>query len=800
MTTMLNILKPSGSALAMASALALGAGLFLGAPPALAQGAAAPSDEEGPGADIIMVTGRRLSQADEAVGTGKVTNTVAVTRDALLSAPSGISGLKMLETLPGFNVQTDSALGLYEFGNSVQVRAFNLDQIGFLVDDIPTGRSDAFGGSPVFRYVDNENLALVEASPGAGDVSLPSYSSLGPLVRYTSITPQDDLGLFVSQSFGEDDMKRTFIRFSTGQVGPFKAYVSRTKLNTDLWRGAGSVDREHWEGQILADLGAGSWARFKFVSNNFYDIDSPTLARAQYLCQFGLTDADGKCGRYFGYTGTLYDYPETVPGVPFSNSAYTNYYALAINHRNDQLYGLTLHGAITDTFFAEATAYWEDKSGYGVSPDSYSNSLGIHQSEVAAGLPVAAPRGVQYGISGVGGNRYGIVSKIHGEIGMHTIELGIWAEEDKYHRTQKRTNTTDGSPASPPAPDEIVYLRRDYHSKRETTQLFIKDRVSLFDGKFDLDLGIKALMLDYSQFGYRDYADYYRVVAGVPIPGWGPQLNNAHYKDWFLPSVGALYHLSPRTEIFASYAENYALPKGMDDIYSVAFSGNPSVVPRPAPEKARNAELGIRTTQPEFFASLAGFYTKFDNRIQSINTILPGSSSAIETFYTNVGAVEAYGFEFSGSYKPAFLNGLAYTNLNVTYNHATFKDDLVTAATTYDISGNYIPDSAKWIVSGGVTVEPAPWLVANVSGKYTSKRYADYTNQYPVGDFAVFNAYVDIGDGWTVGPLKTVKARVNVDNIFDKDALGYIFTQVASDGFFRPQSPRTFQFTISAEY
>ncbi len=74
----------------------------------------------------------------------------------------------MLESLPGFNVQANDALGMYEFGNSVSVRAFNFQQIGFLLDDIPMGRSDQFGGSPIYRYVDNENLATVQASAGAG--------------------------------------------------------------------------------------------------------------------------------------------------------------------------------------------------------------------------------------------------------------------------------------------------------------------------------------------------------------------------------------------------------------------------------------------------------------------------------------------------------------------------------------------------------------------------------------------------------------------------------------------------------
>jgi iron complex outermembrane receptor protein len=101
--------------------------------------------------ETIVISGRRLSEADEAVGADEASNVVAVTREALLSAPAGISGLKMLEGLPGFNVQTEGALGLYEFGNSVTVRAFNLQQIAFVLDGIPMGRSDAFGGSPIFR-------------------------------------------------------------------------------------------------------------------------------------------------------------------------------------------------------------------------------------------------------------------------------------------------------------------------------------------------------------------------------------------------------------------------------------------------------------------------------------------------------------------------------------------------------------------------------------------------------------------------------------------------------------------------
>ncbi|MBC2665895.1 TonB-dependent receptor [Novosphingobium flavum] len=775
--------------------------------PSLAHAQAAPipaaEDAEGDSPPEITVTGRRVSAASETIGEDKVTTVVAVTREALLSAPSGVSGLKMLEQLPGFNVQTDGALGLYEFGNSVQTRAFNLDQIGFLIDGIPTGRSDAFGGSPVFRYVDNENLAGVEASVGAGDVSLPSYSSLGPVISYNSIAPQDEFGVFASQTFGDDSLKRTFIRVSTGKIGPFAGYVSRTKLNSNLWRGTGTIDREHWEAQVKADLGGDSWLRLKFVSNDFFDYDSPTLTRAQYYST--TPDLGGNTGRYRGYidtpSPTTAGFTPTTTGVPYSNVNYTYTSPLAINVRNDKLYGGTVHLAMAPGVYFESTLYWENKQGYGVSPDSYDNSLSRYTPEAAVGLAVVAPKGTQYGRSGVGGDRYGITNKLHWDMGAHTIEAGIWYELDEYNRTQLRVNTVDGSPASAPVLGQVVYYRRNYQSERNIVQLFAKDTIKLMDDRLQVQLGVKGLDMDYQQRGYRDFADYYRIVNGVAVAGYGPQYNRAHYKDFFLPQVGALYKLDSRTQMFASYSENVALPKGMDDIYSVTLASGPGVVPAPAPERSQNFEVGIRTNQPQFYASLSGFYTKFQNRIQSITTFLAGSSGATETFYTNVGRVKAYGAELTATYKPAFLHGLAYFNLNATYNHATFQDNIVGSATVLT-AGKYLPDSAKWVVNGGVTVEPASWLVANFSGKHTGTRWSTMANTpgSAVAPFTVFSAYVDIGDGWTVGPLKTVKARFNLDNVFDTNTLAFISPAVSGDGSFRPQSPRTFQFTLSAEY
>jgi len=737
----------------------------------------------------LVVTGRRLSEAPQAIGQGRAGAATAITRAALLSAPSGISGLKMLEQLPGFNVQTDGPLGLYEFGNSVQTRAFNLDQIGFVLDGIPMGRSDAFGGSPIFRYVDNENLAMVEASPGSGDVSLPSYSSLGPIVRYRSIAPDAEPGLFTAQTVGSNALRRNFLRLSTGAVGPVRAYVSRTTLNSDLWRGAGSIDRTHWEGQAVADLGTVGQVRFKVVANDFFDYDSPTLTRADYVS--ATPDAGGKTGRERGYVGTVATLPETVPGIPYSSPDYAYYYGNAFNRRKDRLYGLTLHFDLAPTARFEIAGYHETKNGAGSSADDYANSQLYYSRQQAAGLAVVAPRGLQYGITALQGQRSGLTLDLALDLGRHAVDLGLWAENDSYHRTQKRLNRANGAPDGAILADEVVYYRRDYRSRRETVQAHIRDRIALDDGKTTLDIGIKMLFLGYRQSGYGDL-DSYALADGSP--GYGPQTNRATYGEPFLPALGLIRQIGPRTQIFASYAENAALPKAMDSVFSVP---SPAPLPAPRAERAHNAEIGIRTSQPRYFAALTAYRTRFDNRIQALEGALPGTNGVVETYYRNVGSVRATGLEFTGTLKPALLHDLAYFNANLAYNIARYRDDLPDGTA---IAGNILPDSARWLLLGGMTVEPASWLVANITGKYTSRRFANAINTSSVPGFLIVNAYVDLGDGLSAGPLKAARLRINVDNLFDRDVLSYISQAITDEGEFRPLAPRSVQVTLSARF
>jgi iron complex outermembrane receptor protein len=762
------------------SKLDIAAGLALAATSAVLIATRADAQQQPTNTDVaeVVVTGARVSEARTAIGTDHATATVAITSAALLSAPSGITGLKMLESLPGFNVQANDALGMYEFGNSVSVRAFNFQQIGFLLDGIPMGRSDQFGGSPIYRYVDNENLQTVSASAGAGDVSLASYASLGPIVSYLTQAPSDHFGLKASQTFGSDSLRRTFARIETGELGNFAAYLSGSRIRGDLWRGPGTISRDHVEGKARYRVGE-SELSLQAVYNDYFDYDSPSITLAQYRGTAG--DVFGRSGREFAYLDFVPVLPQTTPGVQFSNAAYNQYYKQAINSRQDKLVGLNLTTPFTDSLRLHATAYYEDKDGYGVSPEAYATSLASYNAERLIVPGLTAPKGLQYGLSTVGGDRKGVTVRLEYRLGANTFSAGAWGEKDVYHRTQARYNQFNGDPSTFPLLDEPVHLQRDYVSTRKTRELFLKDAISLLDDRLKLEIGAKAIDIDYEIAGYRNPGDY--------IASRRPTIRD-NWKDNFLPQVGLVLALNPRDQLFASYSENLALPRGADDVFSAASP----LVPGPEAERAKNVEIGVRANRETFNASLVAYGTRFDNRLQSFASIVPGTTTT-ETFYQNVGGVKAYGGELSGQWKPTALGGKVYFNSNVAHNTAKFEDSFATFA----IKGKRVPDFPEWLIQGGVTVEALPATVLNISVRHISSWQTNFINSESVPGYTVYNAYVDFGEGFNAGPFKALKARINVDNIFDKDYLGTITTTVNTPAFFRPGPARTVQLTLSAE-
>jgi iron complex outermembrane receptor protein len=175
---------------------------------------------------------------------------------------------------------------------------------------------------------------------------------------------------------------------------------------------------------------------------------------------------------------------------------------------------------------------------------------------------------------------------------------------------------------------------------------------------------------------------------------------------------------------------------------------------------------------------------------------VPGSTT-FETFYQNVGGVKAYGAELSGQWKPQALGGKIYFNANVSYNVAKFEDNFGTLL----IAGNRIPDFPDWLLQTGVTYEPIDGVVLNLSARHISSRFTNYTNSETTDGYTVYNAYADFGKAVSLGPIKQLNARINIDNLTDLRYLGTISAiQVSTPSFFRPGPARTVQVSLSAQF
>ncbi len=316
------------------------------------------------------------------------------------------------------------------------------------------------------------------------------------------------------------------------------------------------------------------------------------------------------------------------------------------------------------------------------------------------------------------------------------------------------------------------------------------------EDRLTVEVGIKGLQLDYALAGFRDFDDYSLKVGGVGVPGYGPQSVSQEFNDAFLPMAGAVYKLNDTEQLFASYSQNFSLPRGADDLFDNI------VTPDITGERSTNYELGIRTNRPTFNAAVAFYYIDFDDRIETAGREVVGQPGLIETIAQNVGSVEAYGIEFTGNWKPEAFNDYAYFTANLTHNVATFKNDFaIGSGPLLGLPGNQLSDSPKWLATVGLTVEPTEWIVANISARYTGMRYADFINTQEMESYTVVDTYIEFGSGVEeVGPLKNLKLRLNVNNLFDKDTLSFTFGTINGNAFYRPLSPRTFQLSIGAQF
>src|SRR5258708_519260 len=164
------------------------------------------------------------------------------TRASIEKIRATANPFQAIELLPGVNTFSQDATGL--FGGALRVRGFNTDQMGFTVNGAPVNDSGNFAVFPQ-EYVDTENVCEVFVTQGSADNEAPHVGASGGNVGITSCDPNDARSAKLQATSGQLRLAKTFVRYDTGLIGGFKAFLSASSAQAQKFRGPGRADRDH---------------------------------------------------------------------------------------------------------------------------------------------------------------------------------------------------------------------------------------------------------------------------------------------------------------------------------------------------------------------------------------------------------------------------------------------------------------------------------------------------------------------------------------------------------------------------
>lgn len=165
--------------------------------------------------------------------------------------------------------------------------------------------------------------------------------------------------------------------------------------------------------------------------------------------------------------------------------------------------------------------------------------------------------------------------------------------------------------------------------------IYIEDRISFWDGRFELTPGLRYATYEIDP---RPDSDY------LTVPGKAPRKRK---DEALLKSLGAMYRIDDNWSVWAKYGEGFKMPTAQQ-LYTSLPSTFFNLIPAPdlEPEEVESYEVGLRFEHDRGFASINAFQADYSNFIQSFYQI-PGT---IDITYRNISKVKVWGIEAAGSW------------------------------------------------------------------------------------------------------------------------------------------------------
>lgn len=253
-------------------------------------------------------------------------------------------------------------------------------------------------------------------------------------------------------------------------------------------------------------------------------------------------------------------------------------------------------------------------------------------------------------------------------------------------------------------------------------------------------------------------------------------------------AIGALYKVSDGVSVYANASRGYFFP----ELRSVSFNA----LFEPSSYKAeiiKQAEVGIKVVQPRFSMTVAGLYTRLDNRRQVL-FVNDGAGGFTEK--VNLVGTESYGVE--GTLDVKLMRNLRF-NGNLTIQQSRY----IAFDTNPAIIGRDVERQPDILYNAGLYYDDGA-LDISAFTNFTGDNFTASNNAILLKGWNI--ATIDAGYTLPVGPGR-MRVSVNVFNVFNTDAVTegsprQDNNQAANGAFFvgRPVLPRRFMGRLSYSF
>lgn len=655
-----------------------------------------------------------------------------------LSTQANMNPYTVIQFSPSVNFTPVDQTGSNEPSYHDPIRIRGKSQSGpggvYMINSMPVS-SNPGGGK---QMLDMENVSSIDLYKGYLSVDKNiGFSSLIGKVDMDVLAPKQKAGATLSQTFGSDNFKRTFVRFDTGNIKDFRAFGSISFLDSDKTKGEGELQRTN------AMLGLAYQPNSSFKAEIYAIQNHDTHNNYDSLSYAEATDLD----TYFSK-----DFASSQP----TTSNDTDYYDW-----NKQKFTTT--AVLGDIEYKPSSSdtltlkpyYKKDKGEYWFSKASKSVVMNWQMDH----------------------DLYGAVAEYkHVFSQALKSKIGYW-----YHKQLPPGPPTDQKKYKVVNGDLVykgygVLSDADYHTL-QTPYLELSGDLS----KFHYSAG-----LQYQTFTIGSIKNYIGTSAATSTDH-GTAISTSTYDSWgsvdaktfetFLPSLYFAYDLQEDSSLYIDYSRTY----GFDvNLYPSYASNRAEFVAKGVKlqtlwddlklETSDNIDLGFKTLIGAISINPTLFVSFVNNKQATVYDTNYGVS-----YPANVGDAFGYGAEFAA-------NGPITENLeflfSASYNKYAFTQNFQSSATTSsDIKGNQLPDAPEIMAKGAISYYLDRKWTFTPSLRYTSSRYGDVANTQKISAFTIADMDIAYKPDVFMGSNNAV-FRLTATNLTNEK---YIATIISAD-------------------